>query len=188
MTHMGFLTEDGLHEGYLVPLFHDGQRGLGITGGPALRGRIIVGHTKVDDGERVELTRPAGEVTGWIVCCDCYTHSRYSPSTWTGPVFTRVPSQALENIAARKIFAQDDDVADASYRPEVEDAARELWRLEHTFGTDAITEVEAAANAVEQAKLRLDAAVALARSSGASWADIGRSTGMTRQSAQERWR
>ncbi len=66
-------------------------------------------------------------------------------------------------------------------------AARELWRSQHAFGFDALAEVEAAAAAASQAKLRLDSAVALARHSGASWADIGRAAGMARQSAQERW-
>ena len=44
------------------------------------------------------------------------------------------------------------------------------------------------AGAAAAAKERLGAAVALARHSGASWADIGRSAGMARQSAQQRWR
>ena len=30
---MGWTTEDGLHEGYLVPQFVDGQRAVGVTGG-----------------------------------------------------------------------------------------------------------------------------------------------------------
>ncbi len=30
---MGWTTEEGLHEGYLVPQFVDGQRAVGVTGG-----------------------------------------------------------------------------------------------------------------------------------------------------------
>jgi len=83
---------------------------------------------------------------------------------------------------------RDDDVAYVSDREDVHDAAVGLWRAEHAYGTDALTEVKAAAAAASQAKLRLDAAVALARHSGTSWADIGRAAAMARQSAQERWR
>ena len=66
-------------------------------------------------------------------------------SRWIGPVFTRVPSTTLENLAARRVFAGGDDVADVSQRGEVQGAAVELWRAEHAFGIDALTEVEAAA-------------------------------------------
>jgi len=185
---MGWLTDDGRHEGYLAPMFGDGQRGHGITGGPD--DEIVVGpELEGEDGSWIWPTRPAGEVTGWVVCCDCNSSASYGPpSTWVGPVFTRVPSKTQESLAARRIFAPDDDVAYAADRQDVHDAAVELWRSEHAFGVDALTEVQAAAGAAAQAKLRLDAAVALARHSGASWADIGRAAGMTRQSAQERWR
>lgn len=64
----------------------------------------------------------------------------------------------------------------------------DLWRSEHGFSMDALVEVKAAAGAAASVKERLDAAVTLARHSGASWADIGRAAGMARQSAQERWR
>jgi len=187
---MGWLTEDGRHEGYLTPMFGDGQRGRGVTAGSVPDDQVVVGvETQGEDGSWGWPTRPAGEITGWVVCCDCYrTASFGAPSSWIGPIFTRVPSTTLEDLAARRVFAADDDVAYVSERDDVQGAAVELWRCEHAYGTDALTEVEAAAAALSQAKLRLDAAVALARNSGTSWADIGRAAGMTRQSAQERWR
>ena len=187
---MGWLTEDGRHKGYLAPMFGDGQRGRGVTAASVPHDKVVVGdETQREDGSWAWPPRPAGEVTGWVVCCDCYrTASFGAPSSWIGPVVTRVPSKTLENLAARRIFAADDDVAYVSERDDVQGAAVGLWRAEHAFGIDALTEVEAAAAAASQAKLRLDAAVALARHSGASWADIGRAAGMARQSAQERWR
>jgi len=187
---MGWLTGDGRHEGYLAPLFGDGQRGHGVTGSSVPTDRVVVGDkVQREDGSWIWPTRPAGEVTGWVVCCDCYRNTSFGPaSSWIGPVFTRVPSKALETLAARRIFAADDEVPYVSEREEVRDAAVSLWRSEHAFGIDALAEVEAAAAAASQAKLRLDAAVALARHSGISWANIGGAAGMTRQSAQERWR
>jgi len=187
---VGWLTEDGRHEGYLAPMFGDGQRGRGITGGSVPHDEVVVGDQgQREDGSWTWPTRPAGEVTGWVVCCDCYSNTSFGPAgSWVGPVFTRVPSKTQEDLAARRIFAADDEVAYVGERDEVRDAAVALLRSEHAFGVDALAEVEAAAAAAAQAKLRLDAAVALARHLGASWADIGRSAGMARQSAQERWR
>ncbi len=171
-------------------MFGDGQRGRRVTGGSVPHDDVVVGdEVQRADGSWTWPTRPAGEVTGWVVCCDCYSNTPFGPaSSWIGPVFTRVPSKTLENLAARRVFAADDEVAYACEREDVQDAAVGLWRSEHAFGIDALTEVGAAAAAAAQAKLRLDAAVALARHSGASWADIGRAAGMARQSAQERWR
>lgn len=47
--------------------------------------------------------------------------------------------------------------------------------------------VEMAARSLRRASVRLDQVVAEARTAGATWADIGRETGMTRQAAHERW-
>jgi len=73
-----------------------------------------------------------------------------------------MPCQPLRDLAARRVFAADDDVAYVSERDDVQSAAVGLWRSEHAFGVDALAEVEAAAAAAAQAKLRLAAAVALA--------------------------
>ncbi|MGD7708131.1 hypothetical protein [Microlunatus sp. Y2014] len=186
---MGWLSEDNLHEGYLVPQFADGQRGRGTTGGNVPDDEIVVGpEVEQPDGAWVHPTRPAGEVSGWVVCCDCYRESGFdAPSTWVGPVFARVPSAALQDLAARKVYAADEGVAYVGDADTVDAAARDLWMSEHVFGLDALSEVEAATSAVESARQRLDTAVLMARSSGASWAAVGRATGMTRQSARERW-
>ena len=187
---MGFVTDDGLHEGYLVPQFFDGQRGNGSTGGGIADDQIAVGtDVQAPDGSWSTPTRPAGEVAGWVICCDCYqAESSRLGTTWVGPVFARVPSKALENVAERRIYAPDEDVAYVSEREDVQEVVVDLWRAEHAFAHDALVEVEAAAQAAAAARQRLDAAVGFARHGGASWADIGRAAGMTRQSAQERWR
>jgi len=51
----------------------------------------------------------------------------------------------------------------------------------------AITAVTAAAGAARAATRGLDEAVIAARRGGASWTDIGRGVGITRQSAHQRW-
>lgn len=184
------MSEDGLHEGYLVPQFGDGQRGRGVTGAGIPVDQVVIGAGALDaDGGLMYPTRSAGEATGWVVCCDCSTPTSSGPvRTWTGQVFTRVPSQALESPHEFKIFAADEDVAFVADREDVAQVAMDLWRSEHGFGLDALAEVEAAAAAAVSAKERLDVAVAIARHSGMSWTEIGRAAGMARQSAQERWR
>lgn len=40
---MGWISDDANHEGYLLPHFLDGQRGVGVTGGGIPPDRIAVG-------------------------------------------------------------------------------------------------------------------------------------------------
>jgi hypothetical protein len=51
----------------------------------------------------------------------------------------------------------------------------------------AVTDVGIAAAAYKGAGSALDRAVNAARAAGASWTDIGRAAGITRQTARERW-
>jgi hypothetical protein len=186
---MGYLTDDGRHEGYLVPVFTDGERGNGTTGGGIGDDRIAVGAGEyAADGTWTYPTRPASEVTGWAVCCDCWTGSAFQPTTLTGPVFTRVSSPDLEDLTRRRLYAPDNEVAYVAERLDVEEAVIDVWRTEHVVGAEALAEIATAAIDVAPATDRLDAAVATARRSGASWSDIGRAARMNGQSAQERWR
>lgn len=63
---------------------------------------------------------------------------------------------------------------------QLEDALREIRGL-------ALAGVGNAAGAVARGREALDQAVAEARAAGASWTEVGKAAGMTRQSAQERW-
>lgn len=70
------------HEGYMVAEFEDGLRALGISGAGIPRGHLAVdqygdgtfGQESVrrHGGDAAFLTRPAGEVVGWRVVCNCY--------------------------------------------------------------------------------------------------------------------
>lgn len=185
---MGWTTEDGLHEGYLVPQFVDGQRAAGVTGGGIPDDRVASGpEVQATDGSWSYPSRPGGEVTGWVVCCDCRLSDSFRYSTWIGPVFTRAPSKALEDLKALRVYATDEDVVFVSDREDVDEVAYDLWRSEHAFVADALVEVQAAARAATAAKERLDSAVALASASGATWEAIGCAAGMAKQSGQGRW-
>ncbi|SDY98130.1 hypothetical protein SAMN05661080_05193 [Modestobacter sp. DSM 44400] len=57
----------------------------------------------------------------------------------------------------------------------------------HIAGWQALEAVETAATRQAAAARALDVAVRAALAAGAPWADIGRATGLTGQSAAERW-
>lgn len=58
-------------------------------------------------------------------------------------------------------------------------------KAEHTLR--AVSRVVAATENAAAARAALDDAVADARAAGATWEQVGRAAGMTRQSARERW-
>src|ERR1700756_2108416 len=121
-------TRNETHEGYLVPEFDDDEHGIGTTGGRIPADAIAV-EMRQDGSYR---TRPAGEVIGWRMRCDCYREGRSGHETWVSKQpWIRVPSKALEDIAAYKVYAADEDVIDVDLRSDVEEAAREQWRREH---------------------------------------------------------
>lgn len=63
---------------------------------------------------------------------------------------------------------------------------RRLWDA-HRAPADALHALEDAWADARRAADAVDRAVAAGRVAGLSWADVGRATGMTRQSARERW-
>lgn len=189
---MGWQFEAGehFHEGYLLPEFGDGTVGGGATTGSADGSvHVIISFGDGSADSRGRETRPAAEITGWRIACDCYRHgSSQRAQRWVSATrWVRVPSRALQDVAAGKIYASDDDVADVSIRADVEAAALTLLRREHLDGDMAVAEIQAARQEVARAQTRLDAAVQAARAAGLSWAAIGEAADMAAQSAHQRW-
>lgn len=198
-----------MHEAALVGVFEDGTESHGSTmvngvdyelvkvgrrqaADAAARASLPVRNRMAALGSDIALW-PSAEIVGWLLRCDCRRWDSSDPyssevSTWTDPIrWTRVPSVSLEDLTHHRVFASDDDVH-ADERPEVEEAVRTVWRREHLDPIDVDDEIRAAVTARRDADARLDAAVAKARRIGRSWAEIGAATGMTRQSANERWK
>ncbi|MCM0621787.1 hypothetical protein [Nocardioides bruguierae] len=100
-------------------------------------------------------------------------------------LIARVPSQALEDPSAGRIFANDHDVfgVDDTYF----ETFTAIWRREHVEGQSALNAITRARRAVAVAEQDLEDAVESARSAGESWEAIGRAAGITRQSAHARW-
>ncbi|WP_287016130.1 hypothetical protein [Gordonia sp. (in: high G+C Gram-positive bacteria)] len=177
-------TDTHLHEAALVPFFEDGAESHGSTMIGGVDYEIVETGPHLDEDRR----RPSAAIVGWLLSCDCARRTSSDVSTWTDPVqWTRVPSASLEDLARHQVFAPDTDL-DVNVRPEVAAAAQAVWRREHLDLINVDDEIRAAVNARRDADALLDAAVAKARRLGRSWADIGAATGMTRQSANERWK
>jgi hypothetical protein len=133
-----------------------------------------------DDTRPSYVTRPAAEAVGWRVMCDCRTeHGDYLPESrrWTSELLVRVPSKELEDLAAARVFATDEDVAYVDGRDDVADLGYRLWWRNHTAKADALSRVENARARVLAANRELDDAVTDAQTAGASPEAIDRSAG-----------
>lgn len=170
MGRMGPAIGTVQHNGYALPFFADGAEGCGSYG---VAGVLV-------DFDRDEW-RPDGEVVGWRAGCAC---------GWRGPDWERAPGPPRSatwgsvNARERKIHGVDallDLLDDQAERAVLED-----WR-EHIRPWIALEEATELAERQAAVSRELDTAVATARAGGATWADIGRAVGITRQSARERW-
>lgn len=177
------------HEGWIVPLFADGAEGAGTSsahgilvgrrprhgsaaGMPAPRAGEP-GTAVLVDGEE---WRPDAAVVGWAAACDC---------GWRGAPWTRVSSGLAADPAARLLHV-DGPHADLDEDSDGQRQVIDEWR-QHIAPFRNLEQLTAAAERSAAAATELDEAVRTARQSGASWADIGRATAMSRQSANERW-
>lgn len=189
---MTWKTDDGAHESYILPEFADGVRGLGITSNKVEWDEVIVQVEYPEDGEIDYLVRPAAEVVGWRLVCDCIDDPELDgrPShQWIGPLIVRVPSKALEDVAAGRIYAPDDHVPDVNENDD-EDRLAPLelqWRREHVDNLEELTRLRRIRSHLRAADVELEEAVMAARAAGFSWEAIGANLGMTRQSAHGRW-
>jgi hypothetical protein len=180
---MSWTTDEGLHEGYLLPEFSDGQRGLAVTTGAVADDQVIV-DIEYGDAPPSYVTRPAAEAVGWRVMCDCRTeHGSHLPESkrWTSELLVRVRSKELEDLAVGRIFAVDTDVPYVAERDDVDEAIRSLWWREHAGKADALSRVEGARARVLAATRELDDAVTSAHAAGASPEAIDRAAGIARR-------
>lgn len=187
---MSWSNDEGTHEGYALPEFSDGVRGCGVWSGSVPLDHVIVAVEYVGAPGEVEreryTSRPAAEVVGWRVACDCRAVGSSSVTrTWVSDLIVRVPSRALEDVPGEAIFVPDEDVIS------VDDIHfemfSEIWRRQHLNGETALADITRARRAVAVAERDLNDAVGAARAAGESWEAIGRAAGIARQSAHARW-
>ena len=156
---MSWQTVDGAHEG---------RAAIEVPGAhevTEIRGDMLT----LDNGDKVSVQ----ETAGWRARCTC---------GWAAPL-------TIERVTDRDLAPAAHQVYDAEGGPApkwVEDSCHTEW-LDHVR-PDNLEAVQRAAEAAEESNRRLDDAVAAARESGSSWADIGAAVGISRQSAHTRWR
>lgn len=158
---MSWSTEDGVHEGWAatVVAWEDGPAVVGF------RGSSLV----LDDGSLL----PESETIGWRAACSCgWAGKRFSRKSHPMSVYVENPGTAYS--------------AEGGPAPVwLESICHAEW-IEHTGEQGRFDLVRNAAELCRAAEHRLDAAVIAARP-GMTWEEIGRATGMSRQSAWERW-
>lgn len=164
-------TGDGVHRGSAVYVFADGAAGRNWHGGPVAEIR--------PDGTRLHWrekppSRSVDEIVGWRAICS---------DGWVGPIWARVRNLPELDLVGRRLYWEDN-------RPFLRDEFTALvmsdWE-KHVAPAVELDAVESAAADLADSQDRLAAAVRNARGAGASWADIGRKAGISRQSAHERW-
>ena len=171
---MGWISNVNEHEGWAAAVASDGRLSASLTGEGVLVKRIT-GHYRPDKMLPDYEVVADSEIIGWRGACAC---------GWQGRMWGRVTSPYAADFTLRRVYLPPDDFAHAS--SEVENAIHDEWKA-HLAPLEAVAGVEAAAREYNQAGHRLDKTVAAAKSAGASWADIGRAVGISRQSAHERW-
>ncbi|NHW48608.1 hypothetical protein HAV21_17180 [Paenarthrobacter sp. MSM-2-10-13] len=172
---MGWTSNDYNHEGWVAFVAPDGRLSGSSTGAGVLFHGITGEYPHAGEFNPDEEIVPNDLIMSWRGACTC---------GWQGELWQRVPTAADADLATRKEYVPSGEFADVS--GEVEEAVREEW-LVHIAPSEAILGVEAAAKEHRQAGLRLDKTVAAAKAAGASWTDIGRAAGISRQAAHERW-
>jgi hypothetical protein len=101
------------------------------------------------------------DVRGWMLWCTCQ---------WTGPFYERTERNSRHGEAS----------------PQIRDSARDAFR-DH-LASLPIVQLHRAHRVLSEAKANLDRCVAIAKSNGVTWDEVGAVLGMSRQSAHERWR
>lgn len=167
-------TRDGLHEGHVALLAPDGRASGSSNGqGIFLRNPRWTYDSKE---EPFDILVPWSEVAGWRVQCEC---------GWRGTAWLRGEGVSPDDPAEEDVYPEHMLLPDGR---SLEEAGHEEWKR-HVQPLAAAEVVRTAAHAVREAEEALAEAVAAARAGNppATWDQIGRAVGITRQSAHDRW-
>ncbi|GAC62368.1 hypothetical protein [Gordonia sihwensis] len=184
---MGWIhsTDDETHDMWIQPLFVDEP---GTSASTMRDGVTMIGIGR--PGE--DAWRPAGEVIAWQIVCDCERNTgelRSHRRRWASrDRWIRVPSPSLEDVAAGRVYADDDATADLDWREDLIEAAKAIWRHEHLRLVDVDEEISIALAAHRAAAVAIDVAIARARRAGRTWEQIGYAAGMSAPGANSRWK
>lgn len=172
---MNWDMQDGIHEGWPAAVAPDGRISNDVrTGSVSVEG--VSGKFSKHPVHAGREIIPDDTVIGWRSFCVC---------GWTGPFWKRALTASEEIRTKHLAFVPFLGVAVPSVAVE---AAMHLEWLTHAQPAAAISELKAAVRSLKDAEGRVDRGVHSARSAGVSWAAIGTTLGISKQSAHERWK
>jgi len=168
---MGWIADGAYdHEGWVANVLADGRVAASTTGG----GVIVHELTPADEAAGREVRRyPGSEYLDVVAPWDQVVTWRASRTCgWTG-----LEQPAVDDT---KYGTRDcpEDVEERVLLPD--------WQA-HVAPYTALSELDELAERLRALEREVDDKVGLARRAGASWAQVGRATGLTRQGAQQRW-
>lgn len=158
------------HKGWVANVLADGRVSSSTTGHGVIVGELTAEDVANDrevrrypDTGYVEVIIPWDQVVTWRVTCEC---------GWTG---SERPATTKTGYSTRDC---PDELTDRVFAPE--------WQT-HVAPFAALTDLDGLIGELRSVETRIAKTVWLARTGGASWAQVGRSTGLTKQGAQQRW-
>lgn len=172
---MGWIKDGAYdHDGWVANVLADGRVAASSTGGGVivheLTGDDVVAGYEVrryDGSQRLDVVVPWNEVATWRVSCEC---------GWTG---SEVPARPAPDSPI-------DGYRDYDAFPDVEEAFAREWDA-HVAPFTALHEIEQLVDQQRDLEARVIDTVRLARAGGASWSQVGRAAGLSKQGAQQRW-
>ena len=168
---MGWIRDGAYdHEGWVANVLADGRVAGGTTGGG-----VIVHELTADDvvaeqevrrypgSDYIDVVIPWDQVVTWRATCQC---------GWTGE---QLPAYEDAKYGTRDCR---EDVEDRVFLP--------AWAA-HVAPHVALFELDEMTDQLRDLEQRIAEKVQLARSAGASWTQVGRAAGLSKQGAQQRW-
>ncbi len=165
-------TREGAHdhEGWVANVLADGRVSASVTGAGVIVHELtaddVVAEREVrryDGSDDVDVVIPWDQVATWRVMCQCGWTGEQLPAYDNPTDRTRDCPEALED----SVFAP---AWDAHVAPHV-----------------ALHDVEQLSEQLRELEQRIADRVQLAKAGGASWTQVGRAAGLSKQGAQQRW-
>ena len=161
---MGWCDESGKHEGWMQAVFANGEMGSGTSSG---QGIYAEGYTYTDGDIDPSFLRPYSSIVAWRMTCEC---------GWSGPV-RRIADLPAGSVDPK--WHEPTEACEGSYfLPE--------WRR-HIAPDNAVSTLERMADELHRLEDDIRSHVQASRLVGATWEQIGRALGMTKQGAQQRY-
>jgi hypothetical protein len=172
---MGWIRDGAYdHEGWVANVLADGRVAGGTTSGGVivheLTGDDVVAGREVrryEGSDYLDVVIPWDQVVTWRLSCQC---------GWTG---SERPAQVAPNSPG-------DGYRDYDAFPEIEAEFAREWSA-HVEPFVALYDLEQLVDELRSVESRVEDKVQLARQAGASWSQVGRAAGLSKQGAQQRW-